>query len=316
MVSSGLMICSFYLKERYSKGENVCLLNHTILSEKRVFVDIIDMLNVFSKKHSTPIDDTLDMKVFSVDEKSITKHYGSSYSALSFVINSGAYGYKTYITNRLTNDVKYETTEDDASVKSFRCLVFVPKDVNDSKTVKGILIFQTLGAYGVKTIFTKQLKAFLSSFDLTLETRTVSARAFVEKLVKCGELHKITLVENCIPLDKSDNMLSERGREERVIYKPRLKESWLCKFLDFFSDEKDDDIFEINNKIYENIKATFTINGAQRTVNLNEVDRLSIVEEIPQSILEEARRHPAKLIEHMIQTANTYKEKMIFHHTV
>ena len=311
MINSGLMICSFYLKTRFLRREETYHLNHNYRTEDKAYTDILDIMTAFCEKHFSFSDDEKNMKMFSINDSSVTVYDAELYRAMTFTISSGAYGIESNITDRSTKIVKYRRTTDDADIKDFNCLVFIPKDIGNIEITKGILIFQTLSTYGVKTITTKQMKAFFAELGLTLETRSVSVRAFVEKLIERGVLHKITLIKNRISRDESDNMLIASGREELSYIKPRLKDTWINKFLDFIENKSNTDVFEINDEEYEDIKVMFKLGNNYRTVCLMDIDKFSIVEDIPESIYNNGKCDSTKLIEHMIETANNYKEKII-----
>ena len=235
MVNSGMMICSFYLKPRYARTEKLYLLNGRYLTRdgERLYNNVFDMLISFCSKHFKFADDEIKMKMFSIDEGSVETHNYESYQALSFTISSGAYGIESNITDRTTKQVKYRRTIDDADIKGFKCVFFVPKDTDGIKITKGIVVFQNLATYGVKTITTNYMKEFFAQLGLTFETRSVSVRAFIEKLIDQGSLYRVTLIKNRISPDSSDNIFISVGREERSYLKPSLKRDWLNKFLDF-----------------------------------------------------------------------------------
>ncbi len=313
MVNSGMMICSFYLKTRFARNEELYKLNSRFVTrdENHAFDNVKDMIVSFCSKHFNFADDELKMKMFSVDEKSMSLYDEDGYSAVSFTIRSGAYGIESDITDRTTKKVKYRRTSDDADIKDFKCVVFIPKDIGDNKIVKGIIIFQTIATYGVKTITVNNMKTFFADIGLTLEIRSVSVRVFVEKLVEQGGLYKVTFVKNRVSPDSSDNIFIATGREERSYIKPQLKQSWFGKFLNYLERKSDVDVFEIDDKEYDDIKVTFKINGNYRTVALRYIDKFSVVEDLPTSVYNNGKFNDSELVKYMISTAIDYKEKMI-----
>ena len=174
------------------------------------------------------------------------------------------------------------------------------------------MLFQTIGTYGIKTITTQKMKEFFSEKGITLETRSVSVRMFMEKIIENGSLTKVTLVKNSVSPDSSDNMFISTGREEKSYIKPRLKQNWIDKFLDFLDGKNQDDIFEINDEKYQDIRITFSLSGKSRTVRANDIDRFSVVEEIPDSIFNNGKYSKEHLTTHMISVVEAYKDKMVF----
>ncbi|MBR6985482.1 MAG: hypothetical protein IKH75_18515 [Ruminococcus sp.] len=317
MVHSGLLVCSFFIKDRYGRDNSKAIeLNNSItingIETTEYYENVWEILRSFLTNHSMPKDDENSMKLFSVNPKSIHEEDDKEYHAITFVVNSGSYGIEGNITNRNTKSVMYHRTRDDADVKQFHATLFIPKDAGGVKVQKGILLFQTIGTYGIKTITTKQMKEFFASKDLTFETRSVSVAIFLKKIFEDGNLNKITLIKNAISPDPADSMLISSGREEKVYIKPRLKESWIKKLIAFIDGNKDDTIFEINESVYEDISITFNLSGRTRTVRLKDLDRFSLTEDIPDSIYNNGLTNPDKLTRFMINKAIEYKEKMIF----
>lgn len=236
MISSGLLVCSFYLKKKFSRGnDNVIDLNRKINDEENnsEYADIFELFNYFLNDASKTKDDERSMKLFSVLPETIKNYDSETYRATSFAVNSGSYGLESEITDRISGKIKYKRTRDDADIKQFYCLIYVPKDADGTSIQKGIMLFQTLSTYGIKTITTQEMKEFFSKKGITLETRSVSVRMFMEKIIENGSLTKVTLVKNSVSPDSSDNMFISTGREEKSYIKPKLKQNWINKFLDF-----------------------------------------------------------------------------------
>lgn len=315
MTNSGMMICSFYLKERFRRGEeNLYPLNseYRLDNGEHTYSDIFDIVADFCEENFSFSDDEKNMKMFSIGDESVTIYDGDAYRAMSFIIRSGAYGIEADVTNRRTKRVKYRRGVDDADIKDFKCLIYVPKNMSDSDIIKGIMIFQTVATYGVKTITVKKLREFFAKLGLTLEIRSVSIRSFVEKLVEQGNLYKVTLIKDRISPDPSDNMLISTGREERSYIKPQLQPAWFQKLLLFFDRANESTVYEIEGQSFDDIKVEFRLGNRYRTVGLRYIDRLSVVEDIPDSIYRNGRYSETDLTNYMIETANAYKEKMIF----
>lgn len=314
MINSGMMICSFYLKERFRRNQEIFYpLNHEYQAKEdpQVYADVFDMMRAFCEANYSFSDDEKNRKMFSVGTDSIVLYDESTYRAMSFTIRSGAYGIESDMTDRRTKEVKYRRKSDDADIKDFKCLMFVPKDEGEVEVTKGIFIFQTVATYGVKTISTKQMRAFFAGLGLTLETRSVSIRAFVEKLVEQGDLYKVTLIKDRLSPNHADNMLISTGREERSYIKPQLQPVWFQKLMLFFDRASKTTIYEIDGEIFDDIKVEFKLGSKYRTVGLKFIDKLSVVEDVPDTIYKDGRFKEETLIKHMIETAIAYKEKMV-----
>lgn len=312
MIKNGMLICSFLLKARKKKKEILCNLNAPYCCDEKQYDDVFSMLQEFFDAHNELADDEKHMKMFVVDRESIRFRNETAYRVVSFAVESGAYGMEGNITDRKTGYVKYRMERNDANIKRFRCIVYVPKAVEDKVITKGIMVFQSLGAYGIKTITTNYMRDFFAQLNLTFETRSVSVRIFLERLFREGKVHRLTLIKNRVSPDASDNMLITSGREEVSYIKPRLKPEWINRFLSFVDRGTDGDIFEVKDETFEDIKITFKMGQSYRTVGIADIDRFSVEEEIPESIILKNGKDDAALIHHMIETAIGYAEKMVF----
>ena len=317
MLHSGLLVCSFFIKKRYERGDSKAIeLNKALevetIDHTESFSSAWDLFTRFLNENVNPKDDENSMKLFSINQDSIKKHNTQQYHAITFIVSSGSYGIESKITNRRTNEVKYHRTRDDADIKQFYGMIFIPKDIDDINVQKGIFIFQSIGTYGIKTITTKQMKEFFATLGLTLETRSVSVGIFLRKIFEEGKLSKITLLRNDISPDPADNMLISTGREEKVYVRPKLKESWIQKLLSYVDGNKDEKIFEVNDDIYEDIYISFNLSGRTKTAKLKDIDRFSLTEDIPDAIFNNGNVNDERLVNYLIETAKIYKEKMVF----
>ncbi len=314
MVNSGMMICSFYLKKLFSRGEKgMYSLNSEYINSDRTtaYVDIFDMVQLFCRNNVSFTDDEKNKKMFSIRANPII-YDEVTYRAMVFTIRSGAYGIESDMTNRKTKKVKYRRGSDDADIKDFKCVMFVPKDEEGIEITKGILIFQTIATYGVKSITTKKMGEFFVNMGLKLETRSVSVRAFIDKLVKQGTLNKVTLIKNAISHNDADNMLINTGREEISYFKPQFQPGWFQELLLLFDRAEHTTVYEIEGKSYEDIKVEFKLGKRYRTVGLRYIDRFSVVEDIPDTIYKNGIFKEEILINYMIDTAVEYMKHMLF----
>ena len=191
-------------------------------------------------------------------------------------------------------------------------MIYIPKDVDNVAINKGIMIFQTISTFGVKTITVDLMKKYFSELGLTLETRSVSVQAFIENLMAKGRIKKISFIKNKVSADKSDNIFITVGKEERIFYNPVLNNDWTNKILNMFKLNGENKIYEIDDVEYEDIKITFQLENRTRTASLRNIENFSLIEDIPESIYKNSRKDDSKLVDYMIETANEYKSKMVF----
>lgn len=313
MVNHGLLVCSFFAKKRHSKGEEKIKLNKTyqpqIGDQMFSFEDFISLFYRFSNDHKEMHDDDKLQKVFSVKENSLNSYETDTYKALSIVIRSGSYGIESDLTDRTTKAINHHRSTNEADVKEFHCLVYVPKDAGTVVVEKGILIFESIASYGVKTITRKYFREYAADMGLTFETRSVSVGALIEKLTEQGRLQKISIIKDHVSPNDADNMLLNVGREEKSYVNPNLSPIWLEKIKNIFDRADRTGVYEIKDEDFDDISLQFDMGGRRRTVRLRNLDKQSIVEDVPEYVID---RGEDALIGYMLETAEAYKEKMIF----
>ncbi len=318
MINSGMMICSFFLKKRYSRGKNEDLFKlntrYDFTKDNVVvsFSDVFEIFDAFCKSNYVNANDEKKLKTFSIEKDSVKYINTDVYRTMSFTIISGAYGIESDLTDSNTNEVLFHRDTHVADNKKFNVLVFVPKDVGDVSVIKGILIFQTIATYGVKSITVDRLKSFIKDIGLSIDTRSVSVRALIEKLIDDGGLNKITLIKDTISPNDADNILISSGREEKSFIRPKLQPKWLQKLLAFFENMDKSGVYEIEGEEYDDIKVHFDLGGRARTASLSNIDKFSVIEDFPETVYNNGHYNKEELIKHMIETANAYKTKMIF----
>ena len=314
VINHGLLICSFFFRKKYSRTDDeILMLNQEYEYDGHRYGNVFSLFEGFFNNYKELEDDEKLMKMFSVEQSSVKCIKRQGYTIVKGSIFSGSYGTESQITNKMTKKVVYRRGKEDADIKQFDFLIYVPEDYENNKVVKGIILFETIGAYGVKTITTNYMKRFFSEkYGLMMETRSISVRIFVEKLLKDNTLNRVTLVKNRISNDPADNMFINTGREEKTYIKPKLKQSWIDLLLEHLDGTNDDDIFEINDEIYEDIKLSFSHEGRIKTVRLKDIDRFSIVEDIPSSVYDLSTINRERLGQYMEESANAYASRMVF----
>ncbi len=315
MESNGMLICSFYLKERFS-SDTLFPLNTewrytTDEGDIRIYKNALDMFQYFCNENDEFSDDETNQKMFSTVAGSVQSYDETTYTAMSFVIKSGSYGVVADMTNRHTKEVSYHRNIDEAQIKEFACIIYIPKDVSDIAITKGIMIFQSISTYGVKKITSKYMKSYFATLGLTFETRNVSVSAFIDKLISQGDLYKVTLIKNQLSPNHADNMLISVGREETSYLRPKFHQAWLQKILSIFDIADKTGVYEIPEKEdFDDISMQFKFGEKTRTVRLKYLEKCSIVEDIPDRIVEQ--HDNTAIIKYMIETADEYKDRIIF----
>lgn len=316
MSNCAMLVCSFFVKKRFTrKNSSIYNLNQEIVCDiddsSESFSSYFDILRLFCDNNRLFLDDKKQRKMFSVQPDSLSTFDCDSYRVMSFVVKSGSYGVEADMTNRYTSKVSYHRTEDEADVKAFQCVTYIPKDTPSVNVQKGIMVFQSIATYGVKTITINTMRNFLSKYGLTLETRSVSVQVFLQKLMEQGSLYKIMFFSNRISPNIADNIFISTGREVRSYIRPKFHSEGFSKILDMFEKAENGKVIEIpDDSNFEDISIQFKLGERTRTIRLNNLDRLSIVEDIPDGVID--KNDNSKLVQYMIKTADAYKEKIVF----
>ena len=102
------------------------------------------------------------------------------------------------------------------------------------------------------------------------------------------------MIKNIKSVDSADNLSQGYGSEVREI-------GHLC-------------LFEFEEIEYDNLKVIVDIGGRTRTINLHNLENLSIIEAIPDEI-KMADGHPnlSLLLEHFTTVATEYLKEMVLH---
>lgn len=196
-------------------------------------------------------------------------------------------------------------------MKKFYIFVVIPKDTKQVKVQKGLLLCQSIGTYGVKTITTKYMRQFFSDLKITLEFRSVSLGIFLENLLNHGYLKRLTYVKNRISPDFADNISLPQGKEEISFINPKLGDGFVEKLKNYVLGKSNNTLKEVPLYNYDNLKMTFELNSKIRTINFNDLDKLSITEAIPSNVqLLNGMPDENKLLEHMKMTAEDYLQKL------
>lgn len=311
MLTHGLLICSFNLKKKYSRDELISL-NKPYTYDDIEYRTVFDLLGNFCEHFSSLTDNEKMMKLFAVDKESVHIIRKKDCCIMNLTVQSGAYGVESEMTDRNTKKVVYRRNKEDADIKRFHMHIYVPNDYDDFDVVKGIFIFETIGTYGVKTITTQNMKTYFSEkFGITLETRSISVRIFMEKLLKDEKLNRVTLIKNNVSKDPADNMFLSTGRHEEVYIRPKLQHEWIRKLLEFLDGKNQNDIFEVKDEKVDDIKLTFSHNGKTKTVRINDIDKFSMVEDLPSYIYNGNNVDVEKLYNYMEETSFSYSKRMI-----
>lgn len=316
MFNLSLTACSFLLKKPYSHHKYYNL-NDNIPITKNDNVDnflVKDMFLEFFYKYSNSIDDKQNKKTFHCLFEDSYQGKTDNYRFLYTIIKSGSYGSSSDIVDTNTKKIVYKLQPEHTVEKPFYLYVVIPKDNKTVKVQKGMFFFQNVGQFGIKTITTDYMKEFFSDkFNITLECKTIAPKLFVDRMLTQDNVLQIMMTKNYSSGDSADNIDVGYGVETHVIGNLVFKQERWNKIKNdilFFAQGKLN-LFEFNNIQYQKLKVKANIGGRIRTINMNNIENLSLIEGIPEDI-QDIDGHPKKflLLNYFEKVANEYISEM------
>lgn len=285
---------SFSIRPYYSKGFNkVFPLNSELKLQQRVngeysecvFSSTMDLIKEFICRNNI-IDDKVDTKqLFYCQFDPSNQGETDTYTYLIFSAFAGYYGYASNLIDRGTKQVTHKKSRDEADVKEFYVMVAIPKDSSLQKAKRGLLFFQEIGIYGVKTITVKTMQSFFSSnFGISFKEQNLAPDFYLKKLFDSGIIQHIKIARNSISSDSSDRLYTAGyGREERTLTPIKITDKLKRQLLHV--SESRYSFFTFDNNDYPEVKMVVKIGDRFRTINLHALDELSVEEALPDELL-------------------------------
>ena len=294
--SQKLSLCAYsfcFRKWRGRKPEQILPLNSEAVfnrlhdSEERTYkyTSAFDLIVDFISAN-TDVDDKEDsQQLFNCAFDNANQGETDSYRYLIFTVYAGYYGYASELVNRKTKSTVHKKSRDEADVKPFYVVIVIPKDTEISKAQRGLIFFQEIGIYGVKTVTTKAMQEFFSQkLGLTFRTQNLAPDFYLKKLFESGIVQKIRLARNIKSADTADKLYGEGyGREERTLVPLKITAQLKAK-LKHVSEAKYN-FFTFDNHDYPEVKMVVKIGDRLRTINLHGLDELSVEEALPDELL-------------------------------
>lgn len=321
MASISITACSFYLRKKNSRTtSDVYNLNDsfTITTEEgevKTYSDYSILFKDFFESHTMIQIDEVKQQSFQCEYETAPIIDNEEYNVYCAKIHSGDYGSSSEIINVDTKETKYQKSVDDIDVKPFFVFIVIPKDNDKIKVQKGMLIFQNIGPYGIKTITTTKMQDhFSNNFGISIQCNCIAPKLFIERVLKKNKLNKICLIKNYKSNDIADNLSKGYGTEVRVLSNLDLSENQFKKLMESikYASGGKYNLFEFEHTLYHNAKVQVKIGEHVKTINVHNIDRLSIVEEVPDDI-KSINGHPdkTKLTNYVKNTIDDYLSEMV-----
>lgn len=320
MFNLSLTACSFYIKKTNSrKKSKIFALNSPIEGvheeTQYCFDDVSQLFEEFFSSYEEMIKDDKKQQTFSCQYSSDFVDETDDFRLMYAKVFSGIYGSSSDIVDAVTKRIKFEKSATDIDTRPFYVFVIIPKDSAEVRVQKGMLIFQNVGQFGIKTITTDFMQAFFSNhFGLTLKCQTIAPGLFVKKVIRQDNIKKLVMVKNIKSVDRADNIGIGYGKEVREIADLRFSAAVWDRVLDkirWVAGGKDN-LFEFEQKKYDTLKVVVDIGGRMRKIDLHNLENLSIIEAIPDTI-RRADGHADKdmLVNYFKTVATEYLEEMV-----
>lgn len=323
MFNLSLTACSFHLRKTNSKkNTQVFDLNRPLdlmdqSKTSRNFSDLTEIFIAFFERYKILIKDTTRQQTFRCEYNKNNYIETGEFRMIYTKIYSGIYGSSSDIIDGSTEKVKFQKKTSDIDTRPFYLMIIFPKDSDKVVVQKGLFIFQNVGEFGIKTITTHLMQDFFShEFHITLRCNTISPDLFIRKVIKKDNIKKLVMIKNIKSVDAADNLVLGYGSEVREISRLYFsKNAWsgLMDKIRYVAGGRFN-LFEFEQTEYDNLKVVVDIGGRKRTIDLHNLENLSIIEGIPDEI-KMADGHPnlPLLLDHVKKVSSEYLSEMVLH---
>lgn len=319
MANLSLTACSFLLKKRNSRGNYLFFEDKIIQKKDEQYSEynVAETFINFFNSYSEAIDDSDKKRTFHCEFQDSNYGETNDFLYVYCVIKSGTYGSASDIIDNHSRKIVYKKTANQTEERPFYLYVIIPKDSADGnvKVQKGMLFFQNVGQYGIKTVTTDYIKEyFTEKFDITFECKTIATKLFVERMIRQENVKQIIMVKNHKSGDGSDNFSKGYGAETKIIGHLKFDQTKWSKIkskMDCFTQGRFN-LFEFDGLDYDQLKLRVKINNNERTINMANLENLSLIEAIPDEI-QMPDGHPNKehLLAHFEKVADDYLSEMV-----
>ena len=300
-----ISIYSFSLRDKRTQE----VLN---LNNQGIFNNLLaQFCNRFEDEYNN--NETLE-KVFKIEEYRDTNC--DTFNTRIFKIKSGKYGISSEIVDTDTGEVAYVRDESEADVMPFYFSMAVP--TNDSDT--GLIIFENVGIYGIKSIFKDSFKEICFDNEYSFTIRNVLPAEYIERFLDRGILKRIRFIRNNIPLNTAERIglnlgvnINNRPYEEYIIHRPGNFINNASRQIRQFMNRQIaiNDIIHLENFEYNNIKLDFSLGGRSKTLNLSNIENVVVTEDITNDLVLEGGHPTMESIENiLIDNSRLYLDSM------
>ncbi len=260
---------------------------------------IIDIIKDYANaKINNYLRDDQNEKLFTFDSINTeivkNKNGQDSYELLYGRVKTGEYGIESELVDINTGDT-YNRTADQADIMPFGFCLAVPYGDIDN----AVIVLQTIGIYGMKTILQEQLKDCIKEIDndLRINIGVIVPRTYIDRFFQQGVLQAIRMIRYEIPEDDSNRIGINYGvkqtYEERIIRKPLGFMERNNRKLDEWKrgQRRYTDVVEIKDFKYDDLKLDFKLGRTNKTISLKNVDNVAVTEDVT-DLVDQVGGHP------------------------
>lgn len=286
MANINISMYSFELEDRRTRDRLV--LNPEIGNN-----EFENILNCFNQRFQIGYNNNQTLeKLFKIEDFEEGIYRENQIDLFKYVIyrlKSGKYGVTSEIVSSHTGVVNHQRGEEEADVMPFFVCIAIP--INES--TRGVIITQNNGIYGVKTIFNSSFKQICTENEYRFSMNSIVPTAYIDKFIEEGVLKKVKFIRHNIPNDRAERIGLNRGmngnnlyHDEYTIHRPvgfmQRNEHRIREFMN--GQRGVNEIVELGDFEYNNIKLEFSLGGKNKTLNLTNLDRVVATEDIGNDI--------------------------------
>lgn len=206
-MSLGLYVSSFYF---FQSGKNSCYLglNSPVQYNDTQYSQAIDFFEAFFAVRRTMETLESEKKLYYIETNPNWRGETEKFSYIAACIHSGNYGIESDIYDATSHEQVGSIEKNQAGMVPFFVFVAIPKKETSTEPInKGLILFQSMGIYGAKSITCKMINEFAKDkMNATFHTCNVSPSEFLRAFFDLGTLKRLKLTRNRTSEDNSDQL--------------------------------------------------------------------------------------------------------------
>lgn len=277
---------SIYGLSLYNSERKININLNNVYMSKSIIELIKDYIDINGKTYSNDINNERLYKFDNVKLEDVNVNGKQEYTILVGTVKTGEYGIQSELVD-ITDNSTTEKKSTQADILPFGFCIALAKG-NKSKAV---VILQTLGNLGIKSVFTRYISKCLESNKIRESAAWGSLYPvqYIKRIMNIGKLEKIRLIQYEIPEETVNRIGANSGvklREERVIIKPtgfiKNKREAILECLN--GQRASTSRIELPDFTYDQLKLEFSINKKTKTIDFNDTTELKVNEDITDQI--------------------------------